>query len=204
MFYLYYVLPTMLKKGFFKVMEKTFFSENFNLEILMLMIIFLNTIIIYTFRSLSHVLSSFDVLASWFLNFSLIPWSVFLTILCLEILNRLRYDSLINLPRSIWKTFQLRYYLKVRVNDNSFLNETFIPQHRIYQKYNQAVKHSCVDIQNNRVIVLIKLPRDIDAQEIAKLRANLVKDSIKSVNQNYIFSNFQRFGNWLQIIGTRQ
>ena len=182
-------------------MEKTFFSENFNLEILMLMIIFLNTIIIYTFRSLSHVLSSFDVLASWFLNFSLIPWSVFLTILCLEILNRLRYDSLINLPRSIWKTFQLRYYLKVRVNDNSFLNETFIPQHRIYQKYNQAVKHSCVD---NRVIVLIKLPRDIDAQEIAKLRANLVKDSIKSVNQNYIFSNFQRFGNWLQIIGTRQ
>ena len=194
----------MLFRSFFKVMEKTFFSENFNLEILMLMIIFLNTIIIYTFRSLSHVLSSFDVLASWFLNFSLIPWSVFLTILCLEILNRLRYDSLINLPRSIWKTFQLRYYLKVRVNDNSFLNETFIPQHRIYQKYNQAVKHSCVDIQNNRVIVLIKLPRDIDAQEIAKLRANLVKDSIKSVNQNYIFSNFQRFGNWLQIIGTRQ
>lgn len=52
--------------------------------------------------------------------------------------------------------------------------------------------------------MLIKLPRDIDAQEIAKLRANLVKDSIKSVNQNYIFSNFQRFGNWLQIIGTRQ
>lgn len=89
-----------------------------------------------------------------------------------ELISRLTRDSLINWGKSIWLTYRLRKFLlrKVQFDDES--NSTVA-------MHNKSIRSAIIDIREDTVVFLMKLPNDYQAQKsVIDTRDNLHSKSI--------------------------
>lgn len=112
-----------------------------------------------------------------------------------ELISRLTRDSLINWGKSIWLTYRLRKFLlrKVQFNDES---DSTVAMH------NKSIRSAIIDIREDTVVFLMKLPNDYQAQKSVIDTRDILREEISNRFPYYVFSNFDRFKNWLQLEGT--
>lgn len=120
---------------------------------------------------------------------------ILFTLLLPEFISRLTRDSLINWGKSIWLTYRLRKFLlrKVQFNDES---DSTVAMH------NKSIRSAIIDIQEDTVVFLMKLPNDYQAQKSVIDTRDILREEISNRFPYYVFSNFDRFKNWLQLEGT--
>lgn len=116
-------------------------------------------------------------------------------LLLLELISRLTRDSLLNWGRSIWMTYRLRRFLlrKVQFDDDS---ESTVALH------NKSIRSAIIDIREDTVVFWMKLPNDYQAQKSVIDTRDILREEISNRFPYYVFSNFDRFKNWLQLEGT--
>lgn len=112
-----------------------------------------------------------------------------------ELISRLTRDSLINWGKSIWLTYRLRKFLlrKVQFDDES---DSTVALH------NKSIRSAIIDIREDTVVFLMKLPNDYQAQKSVIDTRDILREEISNRFPYYVFSNFERFKNWLQLEGT--
>ncbi|MDT2668627.1 hypothetical protein [Enterococcus dongliensis] len=112
-----------------------------------------------------------------------------------ELITRLTRDSLINWGKSIWLTYRLRKFLlrKVQFDDES---DSTVALH------NKSIRSAIIDIREDTVVFLMKLPNDYQAQKSVIDTRDILREEISNRFPYYVFSNFDRFKNWLQLEGT--
>ncbi|EMF0079333.1 hypothetical protein PFZ81_000225 [Enterococcus hirae] len=112
-----------------------------------------------------------------------------------ELISRLTRDSLINWGKSIWLTYRLRNFLlrKVQFDDES---DSTVALH------NKSIRSAIIDIRDDTVVFLMKLPNDYQAQKSVIDTRDILREEISNRFPYYVFSNFDRFKNWLQLEGT--
>lgn len=112
-----------------------------------------------------------------------------------ELISRLTRDSLINWGKSIWLTYRLRKFLlrKVQFDDES---DSTVALH------NKSIRSAIIDIRDDTVVFLMKLPNDYQAQKSVIDTRDILREEISNRFPYYVFSNFDRFKNWLQLEGT--
>lgn len=112
-----------------------------------------------------------------------------------ELISRLTRDSLINWGKSIWLTYRLRKFLlrKVQFDDES---DSTVALH------NKSIRSAIIDIREDTVVFLMKLPNDYQAQKSVIDTRDILREEISNRFPYYVFSNFDRFMNWLQLEGT--
>ena len=112
-----------------------------------------------------------------------------------EFISRLTRDSLINWGKSIWLTYRLRKFLmrKVQFDDES---DSTVALH------NKSIRSAIIDIREDTVVFLMKLPNDYQAQKSVIDTRDILREEISNRFPCYVFSNFDRFKNWLQLEGT--
>lgn len=112
-----------------------------------------------------------------------------------ELITRLTRDSLINWGKSIWLTYRLRKFLlrKVQFDDES---DSTVALH------NKSIRSAIIDIREDTVVFLMKLPNDYQAQKSVMDTRDILREEISNRFPYYVFSNFDRFKNWLQLEGT--
>lgn len=112
-----------------------------------------------------------------------------------ELISRLTRDSLINWGKSIWLTYRLRRFLlrKVQFDDES---DSTVALH------NKSIRSAIIDIREDTVVFLMKLPNDYQAQKSVIDTRDILREEISNRFPYYVFSNFDRFKNWLQLEGT--
>lgn len=112
-----------------------------------------------------------------------------------ELISRLTRDSLINWGKSIWLTYRLRRFLlrKVQFDDES---DSTVALH------NKSIRSAIIDIREDTVVFLMKLPNDYQAQKSVIDMRDILREEISNRFPYYVFSNFDRFKNWLQLEGT--
>ena len=112
-----------------------------------------------------------------------------------EFISRLTRDSLINWGKSIWLTYRLRKFLlrKVQFNDES---DSTVAMH------NKSIRSAIIDIREDTVVFLMKLPNDYQAQKSVIDTRDILREELSNRFPYSVFSNFDRFKNWLQLEGT--
>lgn len=112
-----------------------------------------------------------------------------------ELISRLTRDSLINWGKSIWLTYRLRRFLlrKVQFDDES---DSTVALH------NKSIRSAIIDIREDTIVFLMKLPNDYQAQKSVIDTRDILREEISNRFPYYVFSNFDRFKNWLQLEGT--
>ncbi|MDW3615675.1 hypothetical protein [Enterococcus faecium] len=112
-----------------------------------------------------------------------------------ELISRLAKDSLINWVKSIWMTYRLRKFLlrKAQFDDDS---DSTVALH------NKSIKSAIIDVREDTVIFWMKLPNDYQAQKSVIDTRDILREEISNRFPYYVFSNFDRFKNWLQLEGT--
>ncbi|WP_166668043.1 hypothetical protein [Lactococcus cremoris] len=123
-----------------------------------------------------------------------------------EIISRVKKDSLPNYFTSIIETFRLRRFSYQSERTDKVMNDSRAKTtiNPIYHDFNRSVKKLTVDITENQVIVFIKIPHSQQAQKILKEMEHLLREEISSRSPDYIFSNPERIKNQLWFIGTKR
>lgn len=200
-------------------MKKTYFMKTFNLNLNLFLFSILGLFFSLLFgvvTSKTESLSKFAPLSKISFYFGnlhrlILMSTVLMTLLLLlsvtvEIISRVKKDSLPNYFTSIIETFRLRRFSSQsertdRVMNDSRAKTTINP---IYHDFNRSVKKLTVDITENQVIVFIKMPHSQQAQKILKEMEHLLREEISSRSPDYIFSNPERIKNQLWFTGTKR
>ena len=181
-------------------MRKTYLMRIFN-WIQHLMILTGFTILIFIFvklfafeceqfkfkLDLSHVETTLE---------EIIFWILFLIVLLatIEIMKRMSRDSLSNLMKSARGTIRFRRFLKqVQKTEDDVVTRNF----------NRAVRKSSLDVTAKKLILLVKIPHQAQAQKIMKEQEPLIKEHIANFYPNYIISTFEKNSKGLWLIGTQ-
>lgn len=122
--------------------------------------------------------------------------SLIIVLLFIEIAFRIIKDSPINLLISIYKTISMRWFIYKINNDGLERNK--------FTLYNNAVSHCTVNIQNQSIIVSLRLPVNADSVKLYKQAEPIIFEEIVNNNPNYYFSSPMRVGRWMQIIGSKR
>ncbi|EMF0270875.1 hypothetical protein [Enterococcus sp. C74] len=120
---------------------------------------------------------------------------LFLLFVLPEIVSRIARDSLVNWVKSFWVSYRLRRFL-VRQTDHEGEGKLKIQQH------NKAIRNSIIDVRNDSVTFIVKLPNDVQAQKLILDTKEILREEISSRFPNYVFSNFERYKHWLKLEGT--
>lgn len=203
------------------MVKKSYFMRSFNLNINLILVSFLAGFIGWSLDFLSNQfklnpLSFFDLsqingylyLGSKYsyISMSFLLLTVFVSVM-FEILNRFRFDSLLNYFKSIYFTFKLRQFLtqrekseKITTIDNQNIT-TFNP---INSSFNHCVHKSVVDIRKDDVTVFVKVPRDQQGQKILSDMTSQLKEEVASQHPDYYFSAPNRIRNKLWLVGKKR
>lgn len=202
-------------------MRKTFFMRTFNLNIRLVILTLLTGFLgwLLKFLAINLELSlpiSLDLsIVNTYLNlgskYTYLTMSFLLAILFLsvafEILNRVRFDSLVNYFKSIYHTFKFRRFLtqyekseKVTTIENQSIT-TYNP---VNEKFNRAVRKSAVDIRKDEITVYVRVPKDNQAVNILKEMEDLLKEEVSSQHPDYYFSSPNRVKNNLWLVGKKR
>ncbi|CNC02296.1 TPA: hypothetical protein U4V51_001729 [Streptococcus agalactiae] len=153
-----------------------------------------------TFVNLDTVKSITDIISSVCHGFALISLLLALFLVGLEIIQRLKTDSLWNYIQSVYHTFLLRHFLfqRERVQKISNLeHQTVTTINPIHNGFNRAVRKCIVDIRKDTITIFLKVPRDQQGQKILKEMEAQLKEEIVSQHADYYFSSPIRVRNQL-------
>ena len=160
-----------------------------------------------TFVNLDTVKSITDIISSVCHGFALISLLLALFLVGLEIIQRLKIDSLWNYIQSVYHTFLLRHFLfqRERVQKISNLeHQTVTTINPIHNGFNRAVRKCIVDIRKDAITVFLKVPRDQQGQKILKDTGVQLKEEIVIQHTDYYFSSPVRVRNQLWFIGQKR
>ncbi|HEQ0840690.1 TPA: hypothetical protein VD339_000793 [Streptococcus pyogenes] len=152
----------------------------------------------YQFVSMVSILSLFVAIVSIFLFIALTYYEAFL---------RLKEDRLTNLWKSIYQTFSMRMFLRQSEHSETVttIEQAKVTRYNPINKYfNRAVRKAIVDIRENKVTLIIRIPKTQQATKILKDMEMLISEEIANRNSNYYFSRPKRKGKWLHFIGTKR
>lgn len=136
---------------------------------------------------------------------SLFSIMILLLILIPEIISRVLKDSLVNLFKSIFGTKRFRRFLIHHDNNqNKELEDLKFKNDPVINQYNRAVKKSVLDIREEELLLLVKIPKGIQSQKIFKEYEEEIKEHIASLYPDYLVSTFQRYKLNLWLIGTKR
>lgn len=160
-----------------------------------------------TFVNLDTVKSITDIISSVCHGFALISLLLALFLVGLEIIQRLKTDSLWNYIQSVYHTFLLRHFLfqRERVQKISNLeHQTVTTINPIHNGFNRAVRKCIVDIRKDTINIFLKVPRDQQGQKILKEMEAQLKEEIVSQHADYYFSSPIRVRNQLWFTGQKR
>lgn len=202
-------------------MKKSFFMMTFNLNINLILFSVLSGFLGWTLSFLVTTLSqplpiSLDlsqvnlylVLGSHYCYLSMvICLSILAVSVMLEIVKRVRLDSLINYFKSIYHTFKFRNFLTQREKSEKFTtidNQTITTYNPINGSFNRCAHKSVIDIRKDEVNILIKVPRDQQGQKVLSDMTSQLKEEVSSQHPNYYFSAPNRVRNTLWLVGKKR
>lgn len=133
-------------------------------------------------------------------NVAIALFIVFILMISKEAIYRIRYDNLLNLPKSMSGTFKIRKFLAhheiiKKDGEHPQINQTV-------EKYNKAVSHVVIDIWNSQLMLYLKLPKEYQAQKMLKDMEAEIKEEIANAYPDYLISTFEREKNSLWLKGT--
>ena len=198
---------------------KTYFIRSFNLILSILLsapILYLFSYLVkfisvqlstVTIINLETIETITDTMASFGYGFALVSLLLALLLTGIEIINRLKKDSLWNYIQSVHHTFLLRHFLfqRERVQKEGNLeHQTVITINPIYNGFNKAVRKCVVDIRKDIITIFLKVPRDQQGQKILKEMEAQLKEEIVSQHSDYYFSSPVRVRNQLWFTGQKR
>ncbi|KKW72447.1 hypothetical protein VN93_1385 [Lactococcus cremoris] len=198
-------------------MKKTYFMRTFNLNLRLILFSILTFIITVFLNFMSASFEKSSLLPLFKLSNSISAFSNFtfelsvgllslVTLLTtLELINRFKSDSWINYFKSIKQTFNLRRFMRQSERSGKIVETQKVTIFNpINEKFNRAVRKSCIDVRNDKILVFIKIPSTQQTQKILKELEAQTKEEISNQNPEYIFSNFERHHNQLWLQGTKR
>ena len=125
----------------------------------------------------------------------LIVLALLLLLILPELVFRITKDSLLNYIKSYWITFRLRKFLIKQTNYKIEIDSKT-------QKYNLAIQKAVIDIRNDNILFIIKLPNDHEIQKSITDTTDGLREEISSLFPYYVFSSFERKKHLLILEGT--
>ncbi|UDM80946.1 hypothetical protein [Vagococcus fluvialis] len=125
----------------------------------------------------------------------LIVLALLLLLILPELVFRITKDSLLNYIKSYWITFRLRKFLIKQTNYEIEIDSKT-------QKYNLAIQKAVIDIRNDNILFIIKLPNDHEIQKSITDTTDGLREEISSLFPYYVFSSFERKKYLLILEGT--
>lgn len=203
------------------MLKKSYFMRMYNLNSYLLLLSFLAGFIGWCLGFLANSLaltphtpfnlSQINIYLSLGSYYSYLAMTYLLSTLfvsvIIEILIRIRFDSLLNYFKSIYHTFRLRNFLIQREKSEKVTtieNQTITTYNPINGSFNRSTHKSVVDIRKDEVKVFIKVPKDQQGQKILSDMTTQLKEEITSQHPNYYFSAPNRVRNDLWLIGKRR
>ena len=198
-------------------MQTTSFQKFFNLSALLFLTAILSAFCTIFFgismNSLKEItylifIYHFTNIVFWIsLSISLISSLIFILLISREINRRQEEDNLSNLCKSIKQTLSIRIFLHQSELSEAVTTteQAKVTHYNPVNKYfNQAVRKAIVDIRENKVTLLIHIPKTQQATKILKDVEMLISEEIANRNPSYYFSHPERKGKWLYFIGTKR
>lgn len=195
-------------------MKRNFFQFTFNISFLLLFV----SILCFSLNVVFNLTNPTDVsLVLFNKNFSttvityihriaILTSSTALSLIAVEVISRIRKDSLLNYAKSIYQTFRMRYFLRQyhSTPTETTVNPKGNHYNPILKSFNHAVSKCVVDIRKEKTIVLLNVPNTQQAQKLLEERIESIQKEITSRHPHYYFSAPNRIGNKLWFIGTRR
>lgn len=205
-------------------MKKTFFQKSYNLISSLLFVGVISFILSFAFNLLIKLFGDFDIpslnsfiiiiqnklalLGSYTSQIATILVLIAVSLIIVELTQRMIRDSILNYFKSIYQTIRLRQFLRQDDKSESAFtidNQTTITKFNpILKNFNQTVGKATVDIRKSNVVVFLKYPRTQQAQKLLRDMESHIKEEISSRNPNYYFSSPNREGNKLWFKATRR
>lgn len=205
-------------------MKKTFFQKSYNLISSLLFIGLISFILSFAFNLLVKLFGDFDIpslnsfiiiiqnklilLGSYTSRIATILVLVAISLIIVELTQRMINDSILNYFKSVYQTIRLRQFLRQDDKSESAItidNQTTITKFNpILKNFNQTVGKATVDVRKSTVVVFLKYPRTQQAQKLLRDMEAHIKEEISSRNPNYYFSSPNREGNKLWFKATRR
>ncbi|WP_460054203.1 hypothetical protein [Pseudolactococcus yaeyamensis] len=202
-------------------MTKSYFMRTFNINIKLPIFTLFNFIIDFVLHPLALGLknnselskielfkncSDFLQRASEFMsNLGMVLLLLFILSVSIELIIRLKNDSILNYVKSCWLTFKLRRFLVQNERSIKGIETTQVQtSNPIYADFNTAVRKSIVEISIDRAVIYIKLPHTQQAQKILKDMVSQIKEEISSKNPDFYFSAPNRTKNAMWFTGTKR
>ena len=204
-------------------MKKTFFQKSYNLISSLLFIGLISFILSFAFNLLVKLFGDFDIpslnsfiiiiqnklslLGSYTSQIAILVL-VAISLIIVELTQRMISDSILNYFKSVYQTIRLRQFLRQDDKSESAItidNQTTITKFNpILKNFNQTVGKATVDVRKSTVVVFLKYPRTQQAQKLLRDMEAHIKEEISSRNPNYYFSSPNREGNKLWFKATRR
>lgn len=205
-------------------MKKTFFQKSYNLISSLLFVGVISFILSFAFNLLIKLFGDFDIpslnsfiiiiqnklalLGSYTSQIATILVLIAVSLIIVELTQRMIRDSILNYFKSIYQTIRLRQFLRQDDKSESAFtidNQTTITKFNpIIKNFNQTVGKATVDVRKSNVVVFLKYPRTQQAQKLLRDMESHIKEEISSRNPNYYFSSPNREGNKLWFKATRR
>ncbi|PTF07358.1 hypothetical protein BUY81_13630, partial [Staphylococcus equorum] len=96
---------------------------------------------------------------------------------------------------SVYYTISFRHFLSQSdvTEDKSLWDKSENTKHNpITQNFNKAIKKCVVDVQKDKIMIFIKVPRMQQAQKLLKVMESDIKEEISTQHPDYYFSSPQR------------
>ncbi|MER0122763.1 hypothetical protein ABPH35_08360 [Streptococcus sp. ZJ93] len=116
----------------------------------------------------------------------------FTVLMITNVIERLRYDSLLNWFKSFSATFKLRKFMKLEDPKEDFHDSS--KSLKIYKQYNILLKYCFVDLQYAECIILIKVPNTVQVSDLLTPILPKIRDYIANEYPDYKFSPFKKVG----------
>ena len=205
-------------------MKKTFFQKSYNLISSLLFVGVISFILSFAFNLLIKLFGDFDIpslnsfiiiiqnklalLGSYTSQIATILVLIAVSLIIVELTQRMIRDSILNYFKSIYQPIRLRQFLRQDDKSESAFtidNQTTITKFNpILKNFNQTVGKATVDVRKSNVVVFLKYPRTQQAQKLLRDMESHIKEEISSRNPNYYFSSPNREGNKLWFKATRR
>ncbi|MFS1663233.1 hypothetical protein [Streptococcus sp. zg-JUN1979] len=198
---------------------KTHFMKSFNSIFYLFLLTPINSIFSWLLHILSIQLSNIsfvkldtvntiiDTIISFCHGFTIVSLLLASLLVGIEMIQRLKTDSMWNYFLSTYHTFLLRCFLfqRERVQKISNLeHQTVTTINPIHNGFNRAVRKCIVDIRKDGITIFLKVPRDQQGQKILKDMEALLKEEIASQHADYYFSSPVRVRNQLWFTGQKR
>ncbi|HEM3560266.1 TPA: hypothetical protein U1B53_000373 [Streptococcus suis] len=205
-------------------MKKTFFQKTYNIISSLLFFGLFSFILNFSLNLLVKLFGDFDIpsldsiiiitqdklslLENYTSQIAIILMLVAVSLIIIELTQRMISDSILNYFKSVYQTIRLRQFLRQDEKSESVItidNQTTVTKFNpILKNFNQSAGKATVDVRKESVVVFLKYPRTQQAQKLLRNMEAHIKEEIASRNPNYYFSSPNREGNTLWFKATRR